>query len=275
VRRIQLVAGEDGVLDRLSVRLREFSGARAVRLSDSGCARIAEHAHGWPVLSLFVVGSYENSSELGMTRVSRPSAMFYQAGERHSNIVGNLGLEQIDLEFDLSWLGLKPKSSWLPVVNWEGGPAGLRARKLAKLWSDPLAREGDLAAATREFLIRSFDEPSVRGPAWLEDAQRLVEKPSMASARRIARELDLHPGWFAEAYRAAMGEGVGETVRRRRVEAAVHMLTSSNEPAAQVAAAAGFCDQSHMIHAFQAVLGRTPGQVRRERTRSGSDVTLF
>jgi AraC family transcriptional regulator len=82
---------------------------------------------------------------------------------------------------------------------------------------------------------------------------------------QIARELELHPGWFAQAYRSAMGEGIGETVRRRRVETAVHLLVSSAEPQAQVAAAVGFSDQSHMIHAFRAVLGRTPGQVRRER----------
>jgi AraC-like DNA-binding protein len=42
------------------------------------------------------------------------------------------------------------------------------------------------------------------------------------------------------------------------------LLRSSTEPQAQVAAAARFFDQSHMVRAFRAVLGRTPGEVRRE-----------
>ena len=261
--------GEGGLIGRLTVPLRELSGARAVRLSDSGDARIREHAHDWPVLSLFVLGSYRNRSEIGETVVSCPSAMFYRAGERHSNVIGRLGLEQIDLELDLPWLGVTlPCPS--PVRIWRGGRAGLVARKLARLWSNPSASEGALAAATRDFLVRGAAEPSAKAPPWLPRALTLVDEAAAGTATPIARELGLHPGWFAEAYRAAMGEGVGETARRRRVELAVHMLVSSSEPQAQVAAAAGFCDQSHMIRAFQAVLGRTPGEVRRERRARAS-----
>ncbi len=253
------------MVDRLPVGLRSFSGARAVRLSDKGGASIAEHAHDWPVLSLFVAGSYRNWSEIGETAVSRPSAMFYRPGEHHSNLVGSLGLEQVDLEFDPSWLGLKLKPSWSPVVNWKGGSAGLRARGLARLWSNPAAHEEQLATATRDFLARGFEGQAVREPAWLPEALRLIETIAAPNAAQIASALDLHPGWFAQAYRAAMGEGIGETVRRRRVETAVHMIVTSTEPQAQIAAAAGFCDQSHMVHAFRAVLGRTPGAVQRER----------
>jgi transcriptional regulator GlxA family with amidase domain len=62
-----------------------------------------------------------------------------------------------------------------------------------------------------------------------------------------------------------MGEGVGETRRRRRVEAASALLRSTRLPLAEVAVAAGFCDQRQMNRCFSAVLGRTPLRVRRER----------
>ena len=122
-----------------------------------------------------------------------------------------------------------------------------------------------LRRATREFLLRSFDEPPARDPAWLPDALGLIDETPSITTAQIARALDLNPGWLAERYRSAVGEGIGETVRRRRVEIAVQMLASSSEPQAQVAAAAGFCDQSHMIRAFREVLGRTPGEIRSER----------
>jgi transcriptional regulator GlxA family with amidase domain len=43
------------------------------------------------------------------------------------------------------------------------------------------------------------------------------------------------------------------------------MLRDSNEPIAEVAAAVGFCDQSHLNRALRALTGRTPVQVRDER----------
>jgi transcriptional regulator GlxA family with amidase domain len=85
-----------------------------------------------------------------------------------------------------------------------------------------------------------------------------------AQTSAIAEELGRHPAWIARAYRAWRGEGMVETVRRRRVEHAVVRLRSATSPLADVAAECGFCDQSHMNRAFRAVLARTPLDVRRE-----------
>jgi transcriptional regulator GlxA family with amidase domain len=74
----------------------------------------------------------------------------------------------------------------------------------------------------------------------------------------------LHPAWLARAYRAWRGEGLADTVRRRRVERGALLLRMSDTPLAEVAVACGFCDQSHMNRSFRAVLGRTPLDVRSE-----------
>ena len=66
------------------------------------------------------------------------------------------------------------------------------------------------------------------------------------------------------AYRAWRGEGLAETARRLRVERAALLLRGSDAPLADIALAAGFCDQSHMNRAFRAVLDRTPLDVRLE-----------
>ena len=64
--------------------------------------------------------------------------------------------------------------------------------------------------------------------------------------------------------RAWRGEGIAETLRRRRVERAALRLRGGDAPLADIAAECGFCDQSHMNRAFRIVLGRTPLEVRRE-----------
>lgn len=249
---------------RLHRTVADFSGARATLISDGGGQRVAEHAHDWPVLSLFVMGGYRNQSELGETCVASPSAMFYSPGERHSNEVGPHGLEQVDLEFDPRWLKLMPTASRTPVRCWHGGAAAAASRRLLHLWRSGSATEEHLSAATKHFLLSAFSADPVRRPNWLSDVLDRLDPLTREPTSAIARELRLNPGWLAEAYRAATGEGIAETVRRRRVELAVHELRTTDEAQAEVAAAAGFCDQSHMIRSFRAVLGRTPQQVRRE-----------
>ena len=46
------------------------------------------------------------------------------------------------------------------------------------------------------------------------------------------------------------------------VEAAVILLESTDLHLAEIAADAGFCDQSHMNRAFRRFLGRTPAVAR-------------
>jgi hypothetical protein len=42
---------------------------------------VPEHAHDWPVLSLFVIGGYSNRTEIGETFIAAPSAILYRAPE--------------------------------------------------------------------------------------------------------------------------------------------------------------------------------------------------
>ena len=114
--------------------LRRFSGATVRRVIDRSDARVPEHAHDWPVLSIFVLGGYLNETELGETLIAGPSAIFYQAGAAHRNAIGSVGFEQIEIEFDAAWLGhaLMPAT---PVSRWLGGRTGAEARKLARFYA--------------------------------------------------------------------------------------------------------------------------------------------
>ena len=78
--------------------LRSFSGASVRRVIDRSHACVPEHAHDWPVLSLFVIGSYLNQTE-------------------------------IEIEFDPTWLGRRLIAP-VPVMLCVGGRAGMEARRL-------------------------------------------------------------------------------------------------------------------------------------------------
>lgn len=253
-------------MQKREIELHEFSGARVVRIIDGADAHVDEHAHDWPVLSIFVLGSCDNHSTLGEHAISSPSAVFYRAGALHENRAGRYGYEQIQMELDPRWLRPVDTSGADPVRHWIGGPVAAAARSLAKTWNTPNAAEATVAKATGDFLRMALQERSAKRPAWLNRVVQHLHSDAVPTTRELARELGMHAGWLAEAYRAATGEGLQETVRRRRVAMATSLLRHSERSPADIAAAAGFCDQSHMIRSLRAVLGRTPTQIRGEWT---------
>jgi AraC family transcriptional regulator len=252
-------------LDRFKAgqMLQRFGGARVKRVIDRSCARVPEHAHDWPLLSIFVIGSYLNQTELGETFIAGPSAILYRAGAAHRNAVASAGFEQIEIEFDPAWLGrgLLPGA---PVSRWLGGRAGAEARTLALLCGRE-ANEERLRAALQRFVERASRESAREPASWVGTITRRLSEDTTLKVADLASEVRRHPSWLGTAYRCATGEGLLEAAARFRVERAARLLRETDQPFASVAVEAGFCDQSHMNRTFRRVLGRLPSAVREDR----------
>jgi AraC family transcriptional regulator len=255
----------EAVSHGLQMDVRGFSGARGARVIGGGNTRVGEHSHDWPVLSLYVMGDYRKTSQDGETSINGPSVVLHGAGEAHANQLNAVGLEQIDIEFDPEWLrGETTVSHFGGVRCWMGGRVAAMGMQLASLWTDPNSSEQQLAEETAGFLHFALASPEEKRPQWLDRVSRRLQIDSPPTASDLAEPLGLHPTWLAQAYRAAAGEGLRQTLQRRRVEHATMLLRTSDFGLADLAADAGFCDQSHMNRAFRQLLGRTPAQVRAE-----------
>ena len=243
--------------------LRSFSGACVRRVIDRSRACVPEHAHDWPVLSLFVIGSYLNETEVGEKFISGPSAVFYRAGARHRNTTAAVGFEQIEIEFDPSWLGrrLLPRP---PVNLWVGGRVGREARYLAHACQTE-ACEDRLRAALRRFLEGAARQPEPEPAGWISTITRRLREDTALKISDLAAQACRHPSWVGAVYRHATGEGLQETAARFRVESATRLLRETAEPLSSIALDAGFCDQSHMNRTFRRVLGRSPAAIREDR----------
>lgn len=243
--------------------LRTFSGASVRRVVDRSHACVPEHAHEWPVLSLFVIGSYLNETEIGKTFISGPSAVFYRAGAAHRNAVAAVGFEQVEIEFDPAWLGHRFLPQ-VPVRQWIGGRAGREARCLARVCGDD-ATEDRLRSALRRFVECASRLPEHAPAAWIDRIRRRLSEDTTLKITDLAVEARRHPSWVGSAYRQAIGEGPLETAARYRVEHAARLLRETVQSHTSIALEAGFCDQSHMIRTFRRVLGRSPTDVREDR----------
>ncbi len=101
-------------------------------------------------------------------------------------------------------------------------------------------------------------------PRWLRDARDLLDSHlgESTSLRIIAAEAGVHPVYFAATFRRFLGCSVGEYLRRRRFEYARRRVADLETPLTQVAAEAGFADQSHLTRTFKRLTGMSPMQYR-------------
>ena len=139
-----------------------------------------------------------------------------------------------------------------------GGP--LAAESLANLLAVKLirhvlapcqptrSREGALSRAKLRAVIEYVDEHL--------DASLTLE--------HMAAVVHLSAYHFARQFKLATGQPPHQYVMARRVERAQHLLQQDRDLSlAEIAASAGFSDQSHFSHHFKRLIGVTPGRFRR------------
>jgi AraC-like DNA-binding protein len=244
------------------LKMRRFSGASIRRVIDRSRVQVPEHVHDWPVLSLFVMGSYLNETEIGESFICGPSAVFYRAHAAHRNTSDTVGFEQIEIEFDPAWMGRRLLPS-APVLRWTGGATGADVRHLVHTCERESSQDR-LRLALQQFL-ESAALRSQRQPApWVGAITRRLKERTDLKVSELAKEVGLHPSWAGLAYRRATGESMQQTAARFRVERATCLLRETDQPYASIALEAGFCDQSHMNRSFGRLLGRSPAVIRQD-----------
>ncbi|HEU5198981.1 MAG TPA: AraC family transcriptional regulator [Ktedonobacterales bacterium] len=79
----------------------------------------------------------------------------------------------------------------------------------------------------------------------------------------LAQQVGFSPYYFVRVFRQTIGTSPHQFVRRARLERAQQLLEQTELSLAEVAAACGFADQSHLTQVFKDQLGCTPRAYRR------------
>lgn len=128
----------------------------------------------------------------------------------------------------------------------------------------PLMIEG-LALEIIAAISRRASLKGDNAPRWLEKVREMLHAcfSEDVSFTSIAETVGVHPVYVARQFRKFYHCTMGEYVRRLRVEAACHEISSSDTPFSEIASRLGFYDQSHLTNAFKRLTGMTPAQYRR------------
>ena len=145
-----------------------------------------------------------------------------------------------------------------PTASGAGGP--LAAELLANVLAVHLIRY--VSAPRQPARRRDSTLPRARLRAVVEHIEEHLDAgPTLEQMAAIAR---ISPNYFAWQFKRATGLPPHQYVIARRVERAKQLLQSGSAfSLAEVAAHAGFSDQSQFSHHFKRLVGVTPGQFRR------------
>jgi AraC family transcriptional regulator len=271
------MAGTLGKIHDVKEELARHAGAIVTLTALPAGRSVGRHVHDNPYLALHLLGSYRDSGDDGEAAINGPAALFFARGSAHEMVIGAAGLATVIIEFDAALLARAPGLRDLAHSRrWVGGTVGDRATRLARAWLSP-ETEPRRFGLTLDFLRGAVATPARRSaPSWLAELDARIEAERDApDVARWAREIGVARPWLARAYRAWRGEGLAETLRRKRVERAALVMEETDLPLAEIAIQSGFCDQSHMNRAFNTVIGRTPAEVRAARLGLGRPSVLI
>ncbi|HJR82729.1 MAG TPA: AraC family transcriptional regulator [Sphingomicrobium sp.] len=149
-------------------------------------------------------------------------------------------------------------------VRLEAHSARGSAARLAGLCARAAADDAlEIEQTILDLLGGAGTNSEVRHPSWLPRAHELIDSHSLeqqASIGAIAGALQLHPVYFARAFRAAVGHGPAKALKARRISAATALL-SRDISLAEIASSCGFADQSHLCRSMRQMFGIPPSKL--------------
>ena len=235
--------------------------------------RVPRHTHADARFVLVLRGSFVEDLPAGSLTHAASTLLFRPAGGAHGITGLTGGAQCLIVEMQASWLVSAGDEGCIlgEAAEFRGGLLLHLARRLHGEFRsrDEVSRLvisglvlGVAAEASRR-VAKLLARPSAP-PSWLQKAHDLVHEgfargPTLAE---VAATVGVHPVHLARSFRRWYQCTIGEYVRERRLEFACREMAGSDASLAEIALAAGFCDQSHLTRLCKERLGMTPSAYR-------------
>jgi AraC family transcriptional regulator len=239
------------------------------------CSVVPEHAHLAPTLVLVVAGEAVEKLATTSHNLTPGSLIIRPPRETHSDHNGKRTVRLLNIEVLANMNG--PLHDFTRVF---GRPAYLRGGLLPAL-AQRIYKESKIKDSAANIVIeglilemlgtatRSLITAPVTVPQWLRNSRDLLHEhfAEQLTLSDIAKTVGAHPTHLARSFKKHYGTTVGEYIRRLRLDWAATQLANTDDTIAEIAAAAGFYDQSHFSHSLKKYLGVSPLEFRDSRLR--------
>jgi AraC family transcriptional regulator len=230
---------------------------------------VPPHTHEHAYFSLLVEGSYHETSA-GATIVYDPfTVVFHAPLMEHTDTIGPAGGRFFMVELEPRWMeAISARPIPEQVVELRGGdPAWLMSRLYQEFLTRGATSELSMESLLYELCasVLEFDALPAHEPPWMAEVDRSIQRrfTEHISLSEIAGEVGVHPSHLCRTFHRFRGRSIGDYVMGLRMQLACRRVVETEWPLHDVAAEAGFTDQSHMTRIFKRLVGATPGAYRR------------
>jgi AraC family transcriptional regulator len=235
------------------------AGPCSFRLNSyTACTRLPEHAYAEPYLCFVVDGGFREWSRGELTR--------YQAGTVHYHPAEDWQFVEIGMDgaicLSVSPRNVPPAGADVPLE----ALGALREELIASFFDPSAGGQSRLEAVSAKLASHVRGEVNLP-PLWLQAAEIELRSSNSGTISAIAGEVGIHPIHLWRTFKAWYGMTPKEYARQAKVELVKSLLTTSSMSQREIAAEAGFSDESHMIRVFRARQGVTPAQYRQNALR--------
>lgn len=254
-----------------SLRSRDFGQFVMTERRYPGGCTTPVHAHARPLFCVVLDGAYQEQ-HLNKTRhCTRATMLFHAAGEEHLERFGDCGARSLIVELEPAWIERVREISRTCVQSTAAQDGGILRPIGSKLYrefltGDPASRlmiEGLLFEITAEF-FRAEHQRDGFAPRWLGRAVDLIQAQfsRRLTLSDVAADAGVHPVHLAQTFRRFHHCTVGDYLRCVRIDYACEQLARTDRSFSELAAAAGFADQSHFARTFKKTVGLRPSEYR-------------
>lgn len=234
---------------------------------------VPPHVHELPYFAFLLAGGYQEHLGRQAMTFAPQSFVFHPSHEVRHGRLRDTGARLFHVEMAPRCLEqLRDEGCMLgdSVVR-EVGPMVSLSQRLYREFrqtdtASAFAVEG-IALEIVGALLRSAPRLESHVPRWLARARERVhdESERPLTVQAVAADVGVSPVRLSRAFRRSFGESLGAYQRRVRIGRACERLRAPSASLADIAAEAGFTDQSHFTRVFKQVIGVTPAVFRRER----------
>lgn len=255
------------------VAMRRVPGFRVTECLYPAGLELPRHTHENAYLSYVLEGPYSESYGNAAASVTcAPRVLrFLPGGLAHANVF-DAGSHCLIVEVERE--ALRRVNEHTTALDQPGDIQGIGSTWLAQRLFHEFRQSDELALVSLEgilleMLAEGARQAGAQGPVtviprWLRVAREYLEANFLRplSLAEIAGAAGVHRVHLSREFRRYFSTTVGEFLRRKRIEHACHLVSTTSTPLAEIAMTCGFSDQSHFSATFRRQVGLTPARFR-------------
>jgi AraC family transcriptional regulator len=255
--------------DGTVIRWRRVGGLVLAEVAYEPGQRIHRATHAHARFMLVLKGAITETGTDGDVTHGASTLLFQAAAQAHSFAVGSRGATCLVLDMDAAWICRAQAHA--PVLSRDAAfRSGLLLHLAHRLYGEFRLRDEVSRLAIESLALGVMAQASRRAnavnpapPLWVQAALTFIRLhfTGPLSLASVAQHVGVHPVHLARTFRQVYQTPFAAYVRELRIDFAREQL-AGGAALSDIAAAAGFCDQSHFCRCFKRHVGLTPAAYR-------------